>query len=189
MTREPDTTAEDALRARLKEAPSSHGELDGLFSQIEAGVKRADAHPLASVRGAATRTRRAIAIGSFIAIFVFTLLTNARADMSLYPMPRLVVECAADRNPLKIGARTLGTNIPIVSEEESRARKPDYYLVLPWHFRSEFLEREAATIRAGTKMLFPLPDISIVSSETLERDRKGSRDLTDLLLEDAAPDA
>ena len=34
------------------------------------------------------------------------------------------------------------TGIPIISEEESRAMKPDYYLVLPWHFLDEFLERE-----------------------------------------------
>lgn len=122
-------------------------------------------------------------------IHVYGASTKGNVLLQWYGVDRLVVECAADRNPLKIGARTLGTNIPIVSEEESRARKPDYYLVLPWHFRSEFLEREAATIRAGTKMLFPLPDISIVSSDTLERDCKGSRDLTELLLEDAAPDA
>lgn len=97
MTREPSTTPSDeALRARLKEAQPSRGdELDGLFAEIESGVKRADAHPLASVRATPTRTRRAIAVGAFIAIFVFTLVTNARADMSLYPMPRLVAECAA----------------------------------------------------------------------------------------------
>jgi hypothetical protein len=42
--------------------------------------------------------------------------------------------------------------------------KPDYYLVLPWHFKQEFLEREKDTIRAGTKLIFPLPTIDIVGS-------------------------
>jgi SAM-dependent methyltransferase len=72
------------------------------------------------------------------------------------------VECAADRNPDKHGAKTLGTNIPIVSEEESRGRRPDYYLVLPWHFRAEFVERERAILERGCGMIFPLPKVEIV---------------------------
>lgn len=73
-----------------------------------------------------------------------------------------LVDCASDRNPDKDGAMTLGTNIPIVSEEKSRSLKPDYYLVLPWHFRDEFIEREAEMLRAGTRFIFPLPEIEIV---------------------------
>ena len=57
---------------------------------------------------------------------------------------------------------TLGTNIPIVTEEKSRVLKPDYYLVLPWHFREEFLEREAEMLRSGTRFIFPLPEIEVV---------------------------
>ncbi len=40
--------------------------------------------------------------------------------------------------------------------------KPDYYLVLPWHFRDEFLQRERQTILNGTKMIFPLPQVTII---------------------------
>ena len=72
-----------------------------------------------------------------------------------------LIDCAAERNPDKYGARTLGTDIPIVSEAESRAMKPDYYLVLPWHFKTEFLEREKQTLALGTKFIFPLPSIEI----------------------------
>ncbi len=28
--------------------------------------------------------------------------------------------------------------------------KPDYYLVLPWHFKAEFLEREKEMLARGT---------------------------------------
>lgn len=73
-----------------------------------------------------------------------------------------LVEVAAERNPDKYGARTLGTDIPIVSEAESRAMTPDYYLVLPWHFKAEFVERERSILEQGTKMIFPLPSIEIV---------------------------
>ena len=73
-----------------------------------------------------------------------------------------LVEAAAERNPDKYGARTLGTDIPIISEEESRKARPDYYLVLPWHFRDEFLEREKNLLATGVGMIFPLPTIEVV---------------------------
>lgn len=79
-----------------------------------------------------------------------------------------LVECAADRNPDKDGAFTLGTDIPIVSEEKSRAMKPDVYFVLPWHFREEFIERERAFLEAGGLFLFPLPIPQIVSKTQLK---------------------
>jgi hypothetical protein len=67
---------------------------------------------------------------------------------------------------MKNHAMTLGTNIPIVTEEESRARKPDYYLVLPWHFKDEFVLREdqfaKATGRTRPQFIFPLPEIEII---------------------------
>ena len=57
---------------------------------------------------------------------------------------------------------TRGTDIPIVSEEESRAMNPDYYLVLPWHFKEEFVEREKETLTRGIGLIFPLPKIEII---------------------------
>ncbi len=73
-----------------------------------------------------------------------------------------LIDVVAERNPDKYGAQTLGTHIPIVSEAESRAMKPDFYLVLPWHFKDEFLVREQATLAGGTGFIFPLPEIAIV---------------------------
>lgn len=73
----------------------------------------------------------------------------------------MLVEYAAERNPDKYGASTLGTNIPIISEAESRAMNPDYYLVLPWHFKTEFIEREKAMLEKGTGFIFPIPTIEI----------------------------
>lgn len=79
-----------------------------------------------------------------------------------------IISYAADRNPDKWGAKTLGTNIPIISEEESRKMKPDYYLVLPWHFKKEFLVRERETILSGTNFIFPLPEVEIVTKENID---------------------
>ena len=40
--------------------------------------------------------------------------------------------------------------------------KPDYFLVLPWHFKNSILEREREYTASGGKFIFPLPDIEIV---------------------------
>lgn len=102
-------------------------------------------------------------------IHIYGASTKGNVLLQWCGIDTTLVDCAADRNPDKHGARTLGTNIPIVSEEESRARKPDYYLVLPWHFRDEFLQRERQTIVAGTRMIFPLPEVSVIGSADLDR--------------------
>ena len=72
------------------------------------------------------------------------------------------IPAIAEVNPDKFGAFTPGTLIPIISEKEARARKPDYLLVLPWHFRENLLQREANHLQRGGKMLFPLPSIEVV---------------------------
>ncbi len=68
----------------------------------------------------------------------------------------------AEVNKDKFGSFTPGTNIPIISEAEAKAMKPDYFLVLPWHFKNSILEREKEYIAAGGKFIFPLPEIEIV---------------------------
>lgn len=68
----------------------------------------------------------------------------------------------AEVNPDKFGAFTPGTNIPILSETEVKAMKPDYMLVLPWHFRDSIIQREAEYLASGGKLIFPMPEIEIV---------------------------
>ena len=68
----------------------------------------------------------------------------------------------ADINPEKFGCVTPGTNIPIISEEDARAMKPDYFLVLPWHFKDGILRRERDYLASGGRLIFPFPEIEIV---------------------------
>jgi len=72
------------------------------------------------------------------------------------------VAAIADVNPDKFGAVTPGTHIPIVSEKEARKMNPDYFLVLPWHFKEGILRREQEFMASGGKMIFPFPEIEIV---------------------------
>jgi hypothetical protein len=73
-----------------------------------------------------------------------------------------LVEAIAEVNEEKFGAVTPGTHIAIVSEAEARAMEPDYFLVLPWHFKDGILRREAEYLARGGKMIFPFPEIEIV---------------------------
>lgn len=72
------------------------------------------------------------------------------------------IPCIAEVNSDKFGAFTPGTNIPIMSEAEVKAMKPDYMLVLPWHFRESIIQREAEYLASGGKLIFPMPEIEIV---------------------------
>ncbi len=68
----------------------------------------------------------------------------------------------SDRNPKKSNLFTPGSNIKIISENASRKMRPDYYLVLAWHFKKEILKREKLIRKKGTKFIFPLPKVEII---------------------------
>jgi hypothetical protein len=87
-----------------------------------------------------------------------TILQYAGIDNTLVPY-------AADRNPDKHGSETIGTRIPIISEQQSRELQPDYYLALPWHFMDEFLDRESEFLDRGGQFIVPMPEVRIVSRE------------------------
>jgi hypothetical protein len=72
------------------------------------------------------------------------------------------IPCIAEVNADKFGCYTPGTLIPIVSEDEAHAMRPDYFLAMPWHFRTTLLEREADFLSRGGGMIFPLPQLEIV---------------------------
>ncbi len=68
----------------------------------------------------------------------------------------------AEVNEDKYGSFTPFTHIPIISEKEARAKMPDYFLVLPWHFRKGIIEKEKKFLKSGGKFIFPLPEIEVV---------------------------
>jgi SAM-dependent methyltransferase len=101
-------------------------------------------------------------------IHIYGASTKGNTILQFCGIDNTLIDYAAERNPDKYGARTLGTDIPIVSEADSRAMKPDYYLVLPWHFKTEFVEREKDMLDAGVGLIFPLPEIEIFKRDRSE---------------------
>lgn len=95
-------------------------------------------------------------------VFAYGASTKGNTILQYCGIDTRLVAKAADRNPDKWGRRTLGTAIPIVSEEKAREETPGYFLVLPWHFLDGFLEREAAFLERGGKFIVPIPEVRVV---------------------------
>jgi hypothetical protein len=72
------------------------------------------------------------------------------------------IPCIADVNEDKFGHYTPGTMIPIISEAEAKNMRPDYFLILPWHFKDTIINREKDFLANGGKLIFPLPKIEII---------------------------
>jgi hypothetical protein len=93
-------------------------------------------------------------------IYVYGASTKGNVLLQYFRLDTSLIRACADKNPIKWGRRTPGTNIPIVPEDEGRA-EADYFLVLPWSFKDEFLARETAFRARGGKFIFPLPEIEM----------------------------
>jgi SAM-dependent methyltransferase len=98
-------------------------------------------------------------------IHVYGASTKGNTILQYAGLDTGLIQYAADRNPDKWGSHTIRTEIPIISEEDSRRMNPDYYLVLPWHFLDEFLDRERAFLEAGGRFIVPLPEVRVIDAE------------------------
>ena len=88
--------------------------------------------------------------------------TKGNVILQYFNIDNKQIKFISDRNPFKTSRYTPGTKIRIISEKKSRSLKPDYYFVLPWHFKKEILKREIKIRRKNTKFIFPLPKFSII---------------------------
>jgi NDP-4-keto-2,6-dideoxyhexose 3-C-methyltransferase len=111
--------------------------------------------------------RREVGLGK--TIYVYGASTKGNTLLQYCGLDATLIKAAAERNPDKWGRRTVGTAIPIVSEDDARRARPDYFLVLPWHFLKEFMERERAYLAAGGRFLVPLPYPEVVTATGRQR--------------------
>jgi len=83
--------------------------------------------------------------------------TKGNTLLQYFGLTNNEIDFAAEVNESKFGLRTAGSGITIVSQEESISKKPDYYLVLPWHFIDFFRHKFADYMVSGGVLLTPLP--------------------------------
>jgi hypothetical protein len=94
-------------------------------------------------------------------VYVYGASTKGNTILQYYGLNDKLIKGAADKSKEKWGKYTVGTLIPIVSEEKAR-KDADYFLVLPWAFFKTFYEREKKWLRRGGKFIVPLPSFRVV---------------------------
>lgn len=94
-------------------------------------------------------------------VYVYGASTKGNTILQYYELTNEIIEGAADKSPEKWGRYTIGTWIPIMSEEEAR-KKADYFLILPYAFLGEFLEREKEWKSKGGKFIVPIPEFRVI---------------------------
>ena len=109
-----------------------------------------------------TFIRNEVSVGK--TVHCYGASTKGNTLLQFYNLDKKLIQFIADRNPDKWGRSTIGTDISIISEEESHSMNPDYFLILPWHFINEFTEREKSYLKNGGKLLVPLPEFKIIQA-------------------------
>ena len=98
-------------------------------------------------------------------IYAYGASTKGNTFLQFCNINDKLIKKVADRDPEKLGKRTIGTNLLIISEEQARKEKPDYFLILPWHFAEFFKEREKKFLDEGGKFIVPIPKFQIISTQ------------------------
>lgn len=93
--------------------------------------------------------------------WAYAASTKGNTLLQYFKLDHTMIDGIAERSVEKWGLRTIGTNIPIYPEDRLRKEKPDYVLVLAWHFIGNFLEREKELLDAGTKFIVTMPQLQI----------------------------
>jgi NDP-4-keto-2,6-dideoxyhexose 3-C-methyltransferase len=96
-------------------------------------------------------------------IWAFGASTKGNVILQYYGLDHNMILGASERSPWKFGKYTVGSMIPIYSEEEARVAQPDYFLVLPYAFFDEMYARETKWREKGGKWIVPLPEFRIVN--------------------------
>ncbi len=95
-------------------------------------------------------------------VYVYGASTKGNTLLQFCDFDTDLIAKAVDRDKNKIGKMTIGTKIPIISEEQARLEHPDFLLVLPWHLIDFFKEREYDYLKSGGKLIVPIPKVKII---------------------------
>lgn len=101
-------------------------------------------------------------------VYGYGASTKGNTLLQYYKINEDLISGIAERQTQKVGLKTVGSWIPIISEEQMRKIKPDYMLVLPWQFIHEFIRREKKYLKEGGKFIVPLPEVRIIGKEYIE---------------------
>ena len=100
-------------------------------------------------------------------IHVLGASTKGNTLLQVLNLDKNLISYAAEVNEDKFGLFTVGSDLEIISEKESLGMNPDYYLVLPWHFRDSLLQKKGIMnyLKDGGSLIFPLPVPTVLSKD------------------------
>ncbi len=91
--------------------------------------------------------------------------TKGNVLLQFFGVTKDMMPFISERNPDKVGLRTLGTDIELISEEKARSLKPSVMLVLPWYFKDEIVKREKDYLNSGGALLMPMPYVHLITKD------------------------
>jgi len=97
-------------------------------------------------------------------VYAYGASTKGNTLLQFFGLNSQLIKKAADRDSIKWGKKTVGTEIPIISEEQARKENPDYFLILPWHLVEYFKQRETDFLKKGGKFIVPIPEFEIIQT-------------------------
>ncbi len=98
-------------------------------------------------------------------VYGYGASTKSSVLYQVFNLDNELIDAISEKQERKVGLRTVGTNIPIISDEQMRAAQPDYLLVGPWFFLENFKQRESEYLAKGGKFILTSPEFSIYPNE------------------------
>lgn len=83
--------------------------------------------------------------------------TKGNVLLQICEITKKLLPYISERNPIKFGMRTLGTDIELIPEGEARKKNPSCVFVIPWNFKNEIVDREQEYLKKGGRLLFIMP--------------------------------
>lgn len=117
-------------------------------------------------------------------VYVYGASTKGNTILQYYGFDKNLIKGAAEIHPEKIGKYTVGSNIPIVLEEDAK-KDADYFLVLPFAFREGFIKREEEWLKHGGKFIFCTPQFEMYAQTNGANEKKemGNKRIPDNIYE------
>ena len=130
---------------------------DDAFNKFSESIKSTKVKLSGFLKWAKSRNKR---------VYIMGASTKGNSLLQVCGVTNEDCEFASEVNKDKFGLKTIGSNIEIISEEESLIKHPDYFIVLPWHFKSSLITKSGVQdyLNSNGRLIFPLPEFTVVTT-------------------------
>jgi len=96
-------------------------------------------------------------------IYLYGASTKGNTIAQWYGLDSTNIKGAAEIHPDKMGRYMVGSQIPIIHEDEAR-KDADYFIIIGFGFRDIFIKKEKEFLKNGGKLIFCTPKFEIVEN-------------------------